>query len=44
MLYISVSEESIFGKTVFETDPKRRAGEDYLTVTNEIMQRLGKKK
>ena len=37
---ISVSEASIYGKPVFETDPDSRAGEDYLGVTKEILQRL----
>ena len=37
---ISVSEASIYGKPVFETDPESRAGEDYLAVTKEILQRL----
>lgn len=37
---ISVSEASIYGKPVFETDPDSRAGEDYLAVTKEVLQRL----
>jgi chromosome partitioning protein len=37
---ISVSEASIYGKPVFETDPDSRAGEDYLGVTKEILKRL----
>lgn len=37
---ISVSEASIYGKPVFETDPDSRAGEDFLAVTKEILQRL----
>ena len=37
---ISVSEASIYGKPVFETDPDSRAGEDYLAVTKELLQRL----
>jgi chromosome partitioning protein len=37
---IAVSEASIYGKPVFETDPDSRAGEDYLAVTKEILQRL----
>ncbi len=37
---ISVSEASIYGKPVFETDPASRAGEDYLAVTKELLQRL----
>lgn len=39
---ISVSEASIYGKPVFETDPDSRAGEDYMAVTQEILQRLKK--
>ena len=37
---ISISEASIHGKPVFETDPSSRASEDYLNVTNEILKRL----
>ena len=37
---ISVSEASIYGKPVFETDPSSRAGEDYLALTKELLQRL----
>ena len=37
---IAVSEASIFGKPVFDTDPSSRAGEDYLSVTKEILKRL----
>lgn len=37
---ISVSEASIYGKPVFETDPTSRAGEDYLAITKELLQRL----
>ena len=37
---ISVSEASIFGKPVFETDASSRAGEDYLAVTKELLKRL----
>lgn len=37
---ISVSEASIYGKPVFETDPNSRAGDDYRAVTKEILQRL----
>jgi chromosome partitioning protein len=37
---ISVSEASIHGKPVFEIDPESRAGEDYLAVTKELLQRL----
>ena len=37
---ISVSEASIFGKPVFETDSDSRAGEDYMAVTKELLKRL----
>jgi chromosome partitioning protein len=37
---IAVSEASIYGKPVFETDPDSRAGEDYLALTKEILKRL----
>lgn len=37
---ISVSEASIYGKPVFETEPDSRAGEDYKAVAREILQRL----
>lgn len=37
---ISVSEASIFGKPVFETDPNCRAAEDYKAVAKEILTRL----
>lgn len=37
---ISVSEASIYGKPVFETDPDSRACEDYLALTKELLQRL----
>lgn len=37
---ISVSEASIYGKPVFETSKSSRAVEDYLAVTQEILQRL----
>jgi chromosome partitioning protein len=37
---ISVSEASIYGKPVFETDPASRAGEDYMALTKEILRRL----
>lgn len=40
---IAVSEASIYGKPVFDTDPDSRAGEDYLAVTKEILQRLTSK-
>lgn len=37
---ISVSEASIYGKPVFETDGDSRAGDDYVAITKEILQRL----
>ena len=37
---ISVSEASIFGKPVFETDPDSRAAEDYKAIAQEVLQRL----
>ncbi len=37
---ISVSEASIYGKPVFETDVDSRAGEDYRALAKEILQRL----
>lgn len=37
---ISVSEASIFGKPLFETQPESRAAEDYSAVTKEILKRL----
>lgn len=37
---ISVSEASIHGKPIFETIPKSRAAEDYVTMTKEILKRL----
>lgn len=37
---ITISEASIFGKPVFETDPNSRATEDYMTMTKEILKRL----
>lgn len=37
---INVSEASIFGKPIFETDPKSRAAEDYILVAKEILSRL----
>lgn len=39
---ISVSEASIFGKPIFETDPKSRAAEDYVAITKELLERLKK--
>lgn len=37
---ISVSEASIYGKPVFETDAASRAGEDFLALTKELLSRL----
>lgn len=37
---IAVSEASIYGKPIFETDPDSRAGQDYQAVVQEILQRL----
>jgi chromosome partitioning protein len=37
---ISVSEASIFGKPVFDTEPESRAAEDYVAITGEILKRL----
>lgn len=37
---INVSEASIFGKPIFETDPKSRAAEDYISIAKEILTRL----
>jgi chromosome partitioning protein len=37
---ITVSEASVFGKPVFETDPKSRASEDYIAVSKEILSRM----
>lgn len=37
---IAVSEASIHGKPVFETDTDSRAAEDYLALTKELLQRL----
>lgn len=39
---IAVSEASVFGKPVFETDPEARAAVDYRGVVEEILQRLKK--
>lgn len=39
---ISVSEASIYGKPLFETQPNSRAAEDYQTLTFELMNRLKK--
>lgn len=37
---ISISEASIFGKPVYETDAASRAGEDYLAVAKELLKRM----
>jgi chromosome partitioning protein len=37
---ISISEASIHGKPVFETDVESRAAEDYLAVAKELLKRL----
>lgn len=37
---ISVSEASIFGKPVFETDPDSRAAADYIAVAKELLKRI----
>lgn len=37
---ISVSEASIFGKPLFETAPKSRASEDYISLTKELLTRM----
>lgn len=37
---ISVSEASIFGKPIFETAPKSRASEDYISLTKELLKRM----
>ena len=37
---ISVSEASIYGKSLFETAPNCRAAEDYLALTKEILKKL----
>lgn len=37
---ITVSEASIFGKPIFETEPDSRAAEDYIAVTKELLSRL----
>lgn len=39
---ISVSEATIYGKPVFETDPQSRAAEDYIAITKELLKRLKK--
>lgn len=37
---ITVSEASVYGKPVFDTAPGSRASEDYLALTQEILQRM----
>jgi chromosome partitioning protein len=37
---ITVSEASVFGKPVFEVDPKARASEDYIAVSKELLSRM----
>lgn len=37
---ISVSEASVYGKPIFEVSPKSRAAEDYLLITEELLQRI----
>lgn len=37
---IAISEASVFGKPVFETDPKARAAEDYMAISKEILSRM----
>lgn len=37
---ISVSEASVYGKSIFETAPKSRAAEDYAALTKELLGRL----
>lgn len=37
---IAVSEASVFGKPIFETAPTARAAEDYIALTQEILNRL----
>jgi chromosome partitioning protein len=39
---IRVSEASIYGKPIFETAPKSRASEDYISLTKEILKCMGK--
>ena len=39
---INVSEASIFGKPIFETEPDSRAAEDYIDATKELLKRLSK--
>lgn len=37
---IAVSEASIYGKPIFDTEPSSRAAEDYMALTQEILERL----
>ncbi len=37
---INVSEASVFGKPIFETEPESRAAEDYIAMTKELLKRL----
>lgn len=37
---IAVSEASVYGRPIFEVQPKSRAAEDYLMVTEELLKRL----
>lgn len=37
---ITVSEASILGKSIFETEPESRAASDYIAMTKEILKRL----
>lgn len=37
---IAISEASIYGKPVFETDPDGRASDDYIKITSELLKRL----
>lgn len=37
---ISISEASIFGKPIFETAPKSRASEDYISLAKELLNRM----
>lgn len=37
---VAVSEASIYGKPIFETAPKSRAAEDYVSLTKELLKRL----
>lgn len=37
---ISVSEASVFGKPVFETEPDSRASQDYCAITKELLSRF----